>query len=55
VVSDGQYKLKPGVKIVEVSAAATPGKAPRNGQKGKADKAADTQSDKQADKKAPGQ
>jgi multidrug efflux system membrane fusion protein len=55
VVADGQYKLKPGVKIVEVSAAATPGKAPRNGQKGKADKPADTQSAKQADKKAPGQ
>ena len=54
VVADGQYKLKPGAKIVEVSAAA-PGKGPRNGQKGKADKPADPQSDKQADKKAAAQ
>ena len=51
VVSDGQYKLKPGAKIVEVKAAAAAGKSPRNSpSKDKADKPAD----KQADKKAAG-
>ena len=55
VVSDGQYKLKPGTKVVESNAAAAPGKGPRNGKsKGKADNPAEPQSDKQAAKKAGG-
>jgi multidrug efflux system membrane fusion protein len=42
VVSDGQYKLKPGAKIVEANTAATPGKSPRDApQKDKAGKKAD--------------
>ncbi len=45
VVTDGQYKLKPGAKIVEANtAAATPARSPRNAaQKNKVDKKADKQ------------
>jgi multidrug efflux system membrane fusion protein len=44
VVTDGQYKLKPGVKIVEVKAdAAAPGKSPRKAaQKDQAEKKTDS-------------
>jgi len=44
VVTDGQYKLKPGAKIVEVKADATPAKGPRKPpQKDQADKKVDKQ------------
>ena len=50
VVTDGQYKLKPGAKIVEANAAATPAKSPRSGaQKDKVEKKAEKQAEKKGD------